>query len=178
MASKRKFYWYKAQLLFAAVLQFLAVFAPLSYAGNWGAHRTAFLHPFWITSETNDFVARTSTTDLIWFFLRFELIFLVVWMVGLGILVTWVIFSKTDWANRVDRLGKAMGGFAAQIVLAYLIAQSVVWHVGEESPGEEIEFRLLPQFFLLLFPLIFSYMAWKRMKRIESGTKDEESGSD
>lgn len=173
MASSPKFYWYKVQLFFAAGLQFLVVFAPLSYAGNWGAHRTAFLHPFWITAETTDFAARTSESEVTWFFLRFELIFLVVWMVGMAFLIFWVTLSKVGWAQRVDRLGKAMGGFAAQIVLAYFVAQSVVWHVGDAGQGEEIEFRLLPQFFLLLFPLIFSYLAWKRMKRIHKKLKEE-----
>ena len=68
MARKRKFYWYQAQLLFAAFLQFLAIFAPLSYAGNFSQHKTAFLHAFWVSEETVDFANRTTSLDLIWFF--------------------------------------------------------------------------------------------------------------
>ncbi len=168
MARPRKFYWYQAQLFFAAILQFLFVFAPLSYAGNWSTHQTAFLHPFWITSETNDFASRTATTDLTWFFLRPELILLVAWMLGLAFLLMWILFAKVDWNRKVDRLGKAVGGFAAQMVIAYLVAQSAVWHVGDAVDGEEIELRMLPQFLLLIFPLILSYMAWTRMKKISS----------
>lgn len=164
MASARKIPWYKVQLLFAAGLQILFVFAPLSYAGNWSAHTTANLHPFWITTETTDFAAGTTDTGFTWFFMRFELAFLVLWMVGMAFLLLWVLYAKASKPQKVDRLGKAMGGFAGQIVLAYFIAQSVTWHVGEPAAGEEIEMRFLPQFFLLMFPLIFTYMAWKRMK--------------
>ena len=169
MARKRKFYWYQAQLLFAAFLQFLAIFAPLSYAGNFSQHRTAFLHAFWVSEETVDFATRTTSLDLIWFFLRPELLVLVVWMTGMGFLLLWVLYSKTDWVHRRERLGKAMGGFAAQIILAYFVANSVTGHVGEPEAGGEVVFKFMPQFFLLLFPLIFCYMAWRRMKKIPDG---------
>lgn len=166
MAATTKFYWYKVQLVLAAVLQAMSIFVPLSYAGNWENHTTAFLHPLWISSETNDFATRTVTTDTDWFFQRPELIVLVIWMGALTFLMGWVIFSKVSWARRVDRLGKAMGGFAAQILLAYLVAQSASWHVGEVTTGSPIEVRTQPEFFLLLFPLVLSFMAWRRMKAI------------
>lgn len=169
MAAPSRFRWYHFQLLLAAGLQFLSLFAPLSYGGNWGSHTTAFLHPLWITTEKADFAARTFEESTVWFFFRPELILLVVWMVALGFLMCWVILGRISQEQKIDRLGKAMGGFAAQILLAYFIAQSVTWHV---AAGEDLELRILPQFFLLLFPLILSYLAWKRMKKEAQASTD------
>ncbi len=165
MARSRRFYWYHVQLFFAAVLQFLVVFAPLSYAGNWRTHQTAFLHPFWIYSETVDFARQSFASDLTWFVQRPELILLVVWMLGLGFLLLWILFAKADQSRKAGLLRKAIGGFAVQIALAYLVAQSVTWHVTDTVGSEEVQLRVLPQFLLLLFPLFFSYMAWNRMRK-------------
>jgi|GEM_PF-3949669 len=166
MAAPSKFYWYKVQLILAVLLQVLALFAPISYAGNWQLNTTAFLHPLWISKESTDFIARSATTDTVWFYQRPELILLLVWMVALAFLLGWVAFSKVDWDRRVDRLGKAIGGFAAQTLLVYAIGQSATWHVGEASGDASIEVSTQPEFLLLLFPLVLSYLAWRRMKAI------------
>ena len=155
--------WYKVQLGLALGLQVLGLGAPLAYGGNWGAHETGFLHPLWISIETYDVSSHHASSEWTWFFLRVELIILVAWMLGLAGFLAYVLFSKLSLAAKYERLGNSFGGFAAQIILAYFVARSIVWHFSDV--GTEIEVSLQREFFILLFPIIFIYLARQRIRR-------------
>lgn len=156
--------WYKVQLGLALVLQVLGLAAPLAYGGNWAAHETGFLHPLWISIETYDVTSHHSSSVWTWFFMRLELILLVVWMLGLAGFLAYVLFSRLSLAAKFERLGNSFGGFAAQIIIAFFVARSIGGHFSEV--GGEIEVSLQREFFILLFPIIFIYLARQRMRRL------------
>ncbi len=162
-AGRSPFRWYKVQLGLAFVLQVMGIAAPLSYGGNWSAQQTAFLHPGWVAVETYDLQAGTSQTTTYWFFERWELAILVVWMAGLSIFMAHTLLARLSIKEKYIRLGNSFGGFAAQIILAYFVSRSVIWHL-KEGEGA-VELILQREFFFLLFPIIFIYLARRRIAR-------------
>lgn len=162
-AGGKRLRWYNVQLFLAALLQTMVLFAPLSFAGNWTTRQTGFLHPLWISLENFDRSSGKSTLDIIPAYLRPELIFLSLWMAGLAAFLWWTLFKNTQLSRKIDLLGTSFGGFAAMIIIAFFVSRTTYWHI--EGEADQIETILQREFFLLLFPLIFAFLARARMRR-------------
>ena len=160
-AGRSRLRWYHVQLFLAASLQTLTLFAPLSFAGNWEIRQTGFLHPLWIATETFDTTTRETATHIIPAFLRPELIFLSLWMGTLAGFLWWTLFKKSTLKQKIDRIGNSFGGFALQVIIAFFVARTVSWHI----EGDELEVMMQREFFLLLFPVTFAYLARQGMRR-------------
>lgn len=162
-AGDKRLRWYQVQLFLAAALQTLTLFAPLSFAGNWDVRQTGFLHPLWISVETFDTATRETATHFIPAYLRPELILLSLWMGILAGFLWYALFKSMKLKNRIDLIGNSFGGFALQVIIAFFVARTMSWHI--EGTGEAIEVIMQREFFLLLFPVVFAYLARQRMRR-------------
>lgn len=174
MAGLTRFRWHHAQLSLAALLQFLLLLAPLSYAGNWSQNKSAFLHAAYISMEQFDPETREVTVETLWMYQRLELALLSILILGLGIALVLILLRKFGPEVRRRVLGKSLGGFALQVIVAWFVAQTADWHVGS-SPNGETDLSLQPEFFLYLFPLILAYLAYQRMGRQQSPKRESEA---
>lgn len=173
MSIKRRFRWHHFQLILAALLQLLIVLAPLSYSVNWEQNSTAILHPAYIVGETYEPELRDSTVETTYFFQRIELALLSFWVLALSGFLFWMAFGKMDLDRRKDYLGKSMGGFALQIIIAYFVSLSVSWHVGEVT-GDSTITTTQPEFLLFMFPMVFAYLAYLNLKKLSVQTTQDQ----
>lgn len=161
-AGKKRLRWYHVQLFLAASLQTLTLFAPLSFGGNWEIRQTGFLHPLWVATESFDTATRETSMDIIPAYLRPELLLLSIWMGILAGFLWWTLFQRASLRKKINQIGNSFGGFALQVIIAFFVARTISWHIGG---GEaELEIMMQREFFLLLFPVIFAYLARQRMR--------------
>ena len=162
-ARRHWFHWYQVLLTLTALLQVLLIGAPLSFASNWDDRVSGYLHPAWITVETHATDANENLTTVIWAWENIWLAMLTVSMLGLAIFMIYIGYIRPIDRAKLIFINFGIFAFLLQIVGSYFVARTVFFHV-PDARGD-IEFLLLPEFFIQCFPPIFLFFARLRIKR-------------
>jgi hypothetical protein len=161
-------------LFLAAVINMSIVFAPIGYAANYARSTYAWLHGSWITIEkanlgggAANYTSISVTGDALLFLFAALTTLLAA---GLAIF----IFINRRPILKQRALFIILIALLGQAVLGWILENHLISFVGTGGP-DDLETRLQAQYWLHIFPPLFTWWAWIAVRRRE---KKEGAGTE
>lgn len=155
-------------LFLAAAINLSLVFAPLGYAANYARNTYAWLHGSWITIEKADPLGGAANYSLVSVtgdFLLFSFAALTT-VLALGLAVFIFINRRPILKQRFLLI--ILVALVGQALLGWILENHLLDFVGTAEP-KDLETRLQAQYWLHLFPPLFTWWAWISVKREGEG---------
>lgn len=160
-------------LFLAAGINLSLVFAPIGYAANYALNTYAWLHGSWITIEKADPMggaANYSSIGITGDFLLFSFAALTTVLgIGLGIF----IFINRRPILKQRWLLIILVALVLQALLGWVLENHLLDFVGSAEP-RDLETRLQAQYWLHIFPPLFTWWAWHAVRRENTVVEKED----